>query len=723
MNEISARLPSSSVFEEDYEYDRAGNLVRRTDADGLDNKFLYDDLDRLTTVRRGNQTTQAVAYDPAGRILSRQGLGFYRYGNDCGSVPPGQWRPTHAVCAIAATQNGPASRTYRYDARGNLVLSPTALFEHDPDGRVVRTTQRDLTPGAAETATTQFREQYAYGPAGDHYMTVSSRMRWGNQPAFRSIASYSLGLYHLEIRRTEGTSSIVRTDRWYLRAGSRIVGFVEAADYRSAAVGDMPDTLAAGPLEQRIVEGRLSLLVQDRLGSIRVITNEGGQPIQRFAFDPWGRATSSVGPPVDVTTDGILGRWSAGFTDHQHLAIGTGVKNLIHMGARLYDAELGVFLSPDPLLSDPTNSQDLNPYMYVIGNPLSYTDPTGMGWLSDFIDNPFKAIEDLHRNFVREAARGVKNFGRWVESDWREIVAVGVGIVIVVYCPPCMANPIIGGFIVGAAQAGTATALYGGDASQVLEQSLRGGVVGAVGGTASYAAGSYIHASQVGAHSWQAAAAHGVAGGTSSLVSGGRFETGFVSGALTQAITHNTRINELQGGARVAANAALGGVNAEIGGGSFANGAMYSAYQVMFNDWLHPPRQARVVTNRPDDPERTKMPTGVHGEMMQCTANCIGEDVLMISGGQEARGHVGRAHPENRAIDIPWNQPGGRQLSHDRVLQCAAYCGYTKGQFEIRSNDRRMVQPLGGQSHWHVEFGPGGTRIPKLERPVVPPIP
>jgi hypothetical protein len=47
------------------------------------------------------------------------------------------------------------------------------------------------------------------------------------------------------------------------------------------------------------------------------------------------------------------------------------------MNARLYDPALGRFLSPDPYIQDPTNTQNYNRYSYVLNNPLRYTDPTG----------------------------------------------------------------------------------------------------------------------------------------------------------------------------------------------------------------------------------------------------------------------------------------------------------------------------------------------------------
>lgn len=47
------------------------------------------------------------------------------------------------------------------------------------------------------------------------------------------------------------------------------------------------------------------------------------------------------------------------------------------MNGRVYDPTLGRFLSVDPVFQFPTNTQSLNPYSYVMNNPLSLTDPSG----------------------------------------------------------------------------------------------------------------------------------------------------------------------------------------------------------------------------------------------------------------------------------------------------------------------------------------------------------
>ena len=50
---------------------------------------------------------------------------------------------------------------------------------------------------------------------------------------------------------------------------------------------------------------------------------------------------------------------------------------LVHMNGRMYDYNVGRFMGVDPFIQFPLNSQSLNPYSYILNNPLSGTDPTG----------------------------------------------------------------------------------------------------------------------------------------------------------------------------------------------------------------------------------------------------------------------------------------------------------------------------------------------------------
>ncbi|MBS0213415.1 MAG: hypothetical protein JSR26_09610, partial [Proteobacteria bacterium] len=74
--------------------------------------------------------------------------------------------------------------------------------------------------------------------------------------------------------------------------------------------------------------------------------------------------------PAQIQSTAITAR---GFTEHEHL----NAVQLIHMNGRVYDYQLGRFLSVDPFIQFPLISQSLNPYSYIMNNPLAGTDPTG----------------------------------------------------------------------------------------------------------------------------------------------------------------------------------------------------------------------------------------------------------------------------------------------------------------------------------------------------------
>ena len=66
-----------------YRFDAIGNLIMRNDlSKKLTESFSYDDLHRLTTVRKNGTITQSMTYDNAGNIASKSDVGTYTYADD-----------------------------------------------------------------------------------------------------------------------------------------------------------------------------------------------------------------------------------------------------------------------------------------------------------------------------------------------------------------------------------------------------------------------------------------------------------------------------------------------------------------------------------------------------------------------------------------------------------------------------------------------------------------
>ncbi len=71
---------------------------------------------------------------------------------------------------------------------------------------------------------------------------------------------------------------------------------------------------------------------------------------------------------------------------------------MYYYGARFYDPSLGRFLVPDTIVPDPYDLRAMNRYVYVYGNPIIYTDPTGH--LPVFNHTTGQRIDDPQNNII-----------------------------------------------------------------------------------------------------------------------------------------------------------------------------------------------------------------------------------------------------------------------------------------------------------------------------------
>ncbi|WP_345317673.1 RHS repeat-associated core domain-containing protein [Ferrimonas gelatinilytica] len=120
------------------------------------------------------------------------------------------------------------------------------------------------------------------------------------------------------------------------------------------------------------------------MGSATTLVDHNGAIVSQRYFDPSGRtADMGVSHSSDIgNLNSAQSRlqdleytngYRRGFTDHEHL----NEQQLIHMNGRVYDYNLGRFMSVDPFVQAPTSTQSINPYSYIMNNPLAGTDPTG----------------------------------------------------------------------------------------------------------------------------------------------------------------------------------------------------------------------------------------------------------------------------------------------------------------------------------------------------------
>lgn len=316
-----------------YSFDSAGSLKKRTtrqsQQENINESFSYDTLHRLTSATtsglEGGSRTLSYDYDSLGNIVTKSDVSDtngYHYGEN-GAGP-------HAVTRLV--HQGEITN-YAYDKKGNM-------------------TQR----GGTTLAYTVFNKPFKITDTG-----VSSEFQYG---ADRSR------IYQNTVNNG------VTTETFYYGSGYEVVNkgdrVKEKAYVDDIAVYSVTRDPATGNY------GGWQYTHRDHLGSVEAITDENGTILERLVFAPFGQrrqgdwetASASFLASVPEKTFELT---TQGFTGHEHL----DETGLIHMNGRVYDPEIGRFLSPDTFVQLPQFSQSYNRYSYVLNNPLSYRDPSG----------------------------------------------------------------------------------------------------------------------------------------------------------------------------------------------------------------------------------------------------------------------------------------------------------------------------------------------------------
>ncbi len=157
----------------------------------------------------------------------------------------------------------------------------------------------------------------------------------------------------------------------------------------------------------------LTLLFADHIGSVSLsITIQGTSLLlydanitrQKFSYDPWGQRRNEMtwaGLKQLTTAELAAMHTDRSFTGHEML----DELGLINMNARIYDPQLGRFLSADTIIQSPGDLQSYNRYSYCGNNPLCRIDPSGHSWFSSGLDS-------------------LVSLGRYVKKYWKTVVVI-----------------------------------------------------------------------------------------------------------------------------------------------------------------------------------------------------------------------------------------------------------------------------------------------------------
>jgi RHS repeat-associated protein len=663
-----------------YSYDLAGNVKSRQDGvQQLDERFSYDTLDRLTSTSVNGRITQALRYGITGTILSKSDVGTYTYGDRSKNGP------AHAVTSIARPDGGTDS--YKYDANGNLVSSPTITN--------ASYTASNLTSTLAGKKGVW--SEFKYSPSGQKYW---QEMRDGQA----WVRTLYLGLY--ERIQEEMVPPWMPTNerlrhRYYITSPSGTCAIVEdITEFYPVRHSSRLHRLSprGGDKNERTTRqvATTVYLHSDAIGSVSAISDVTGKVIERMRYDPWGKRIPST-EEIERDKERYY-TYKSGFTGHDHL----DNLGLVHMGGRVFDPSVALFTRADPFNQCQTATNCYNRYLYCLGNPLKYTDPTGYKW------KPWKTIVSiicppLGAVLIVDEVVNKGKIGKFLEENWKPIAVAAVGIGLTIALGPAGAGltasfygSVLTGAIVGGVSAGLNTALYGGSFGEVMDSVFKGAALGAASAAAFYGVGSIGMSDG----SFEKVMSHGLVGGGMSEMQGGDFWTGFGTAGATQALSpHIGSIKGFEGAqaSRVVAAGIVGGTVSVIGGGKFANGALIGAFSRMFNDELH--FDGKKLQWLDDDGKLVREYDAISG-----SPHNQSDDARSWPGGPIPEGEWNV--PFERSQDMPWYE----KLRCD-TLGCGTWPGGTKSWGEHRAWLEPVNIPNPGARNLHNSFTiHGGTR-------------
>nr|WP_308736825.1 SpvB/TcaC N-terminal domain-containing protein [Shewanella baltica] len=331
-------------------YDDFMNLTsERNGVTGLVKSYRYDSLNRLEEYQFNNTNpnftaTVNYAYDKVGNFLkktdySANATNAYRYGGNAGCAANSNAGP-NAVCQLNKL-NG-STVNFQYDKRGNLRVGDGLTMTYN---------------------------------AMDKPLTIS-----GRGPNNNTLTAFVYGSDSMRAKQSRTVSGSATTtyyvDKYY------------EIDNDGSWRAYLDDIAVLSYTPQR--SHLLQFTLRDRLGSATTMADQNGNIVSQRYFDPFGRTTDlGYNHKLDIQNKNTLlsqlqdlavtNKNRRGFTDHEHL----NEQQLIHMNGRVYDYNLGRFMSVDPFIFDLSSTQSINPYSYILNNPLAGTDPTGYNPILD----------------------------------------------------------------------------------------------------------------------------------------------------------------------------------------------------------------------------------------------------------------------------------------------------------------------------------------------------
>ena len=365
------------------------NLVDATHPASLISGATYSPLGDLQGATLASLYSQAFGYNPLGSTTAMQ-----VHGASSSLLRSIQYSTDNLGVVRGINDATYGNYTFTYDHLTRLTGGSGQLYGiqygYDNWGNLE---SRTATAGSAyqfsNTANLQNQVEYQYDPTGNvtadgvnsyssdaenRIYVVSGKTQYYYDPEGRRVAKGAVGgsvateyLYDFDGNLVTEVGASKLMQRAFIYAGGR-----HWADYTAGT--------DAG-------SGATEFQFGDTTGTFTTKYNQAGTMIESCASQPYGESLTC-----------------SGSTDYTELHFARKIRDQEssndYFGARYFSSAVARFMSPDPLGGDLTNPQSLNRYSYVLNNPLTNTDPTGMYTCTDSKDCSSKKDQALEKSLA-----------------------------------------------------------------------------------------------------------------------------------------------------------------------------------------------------------------------------------------------------------------------------------------------------------------------------------
>ncbi|MBQ0720856.1 MAG: hypothetical protein KBT88_08465 [Gammaproteobacteria bacterium] len=347
-----------------YSYDEVSNLTQITYPDGKTVSYSYDTLDRVGSISIDwLNKTASTTYDATSRLT--------QVDNFNGSYTTYDYDNADRLTNLAHHQSGGqllADYSFTLDANGNRIQATISNEPILPETLINATHSQSFNAqkNRLVSAVTNEAINFSYDNEGQT-QTVTG--------ASTSNSYIFDGAHRLTGYNSNGQSNSYQYDGVGNRLSATRNGI--STQYIYDAAGNLlAEANSSGTITRYYIHGlglmafvdaqtnQLYVYHHDATGHTVAITDINQNVVNKYAYDPYGQLMAKQEQIAQPFT--YVGQYGV-MTEAQD-------SDLYYMRARYYDAEIGRFISEDPI----GMAGGINLYAYVGGNPVMLVDPSGL---------------------------------------------------------------------------------------------------------------------------------------------------------------------------------------------------------------------------------------------------------------------------------------------------------------------------------------------------------